>query len=868
MTASSAPADPPSSDRGDGDASETSESTNDEVTRPPLVIRRVATATRGKGRVKPRKAQMETLGDGKTLADLPRVDGTRGATSHDPATFHLLASFLSLRSLQTDDRLFTSKKIKRVTRSYAYHCLADASVRETSRRLSSSPSSTRAAHPDERLDDPPATMPHYVTENDLQKCVCVPVFDCSDVRSRNAARAAMRRGEPAVLRNARLLVPGSIPGWSDGDTDSEGFRGFAASGSGDERAWRVMLSSSAEKKRNRFYPLEHATSRASLKESRNELGAPYRVRRPETSLTRLTARDFAQCASAWRERGAYFEDEIAAINRDERFPNGDTSPKPVDGGDGLGKTVLDAIDWATLRDDIAVPQRFGALRAVVLSAGTRGSILPLRVPLASGIRGGASTTAKEKTFSRNVFSNAPVADGVSSLDPKPSRVVPDTHGLEVSQFDIDAEHEATEASNDARDDSGFETVEIQLLGRRRVTLITPDQTYRGVYPFPIAHPLDGRSAVDWSDVDYARFPNAANVRGAVAILEPGDGLFVPEAFWRHEHGLSAAHAHATVRFARSDSGLGSDDVSSARDIGYRVPKSLAVGRPRTAAASVFFVGRAVEQMVSRSEGDRDARHWLEVCARREESAWVDLGSVAGCRRVDLFRRVRQAVDQGLPPPKVGVDAFRAALQKEFKGTERGANSEFRIPERGIERGIPRSSLALTAPPRRGQVSVLTAATERETRGAGRHERFLLELIDGRLDVDDPHPSWVDDDFFDPVFVSEATKQLLANANVSEATAKEDADGDATSDAHSARSDRALPLVDAKNVDAKNLRVALPGGGVLTSRAKRLPDDRTDAERAFPEMFVEKLVKKGWSETKHTPISVLNPEHPNFVGKKP
>lgn len=770
--------------------------------------------------------------------------------------------------MKTDDRLFTSKKKKKknVTRSYARR-LADSQSVRAERRLSSSPE-TRAAHPDERLDDPPPTLPHYVTENERSECVCVPVFDCSDVRGRDAARAAMRRGEPAVLRNARLLVPGSIPGWSDGDTDTTSgppsFRGFAASGSGDERAWRVMLSSSAEKKRNRFFPLERANG-ASLKESRNELGAPYRVRRPETSLTRLTARDFAQCASAWRERGAYFEDEIAAI-ADERFPNGD-HPKPVDGGDGLGKTVLDAIDWETLHDDIAVPQRFGALRAVVLSAGTRGSILPLRVPLASGIRGGASTTAKEKTFSRNVFSNAPVADGVSSLDPKPSRVVPDTHGLEVSQFDIDAEHEATEASNDARDDSGFETVEIQLLGRRRVTLVSPDQTYRGVYPFPIAHPLDGRSAVDWSDVDYARFPNAANVRGAVAILEPGDGLFVPEAFWRHEHGLSAAHAHATVRFARSDSGLGrfvssgSDDVSSAPR-GYRVPKSLAVGRPRTAAASVFFVGRAVEQMVSRSEGDRDARHWLEVCARHEESAWVDLGSVAGCRRVDLFRRVRQAVDQGLPPPKVGVDAFRAALQKEFKGTERGANSD--AEKSGIERGIgiPRSSLALTAPPRRGQVSALTAATERETRGAGRHERFLLELIDGRLDVDDPHPSWVDDDFFDPVFVSEATKHI-ANA---EAIRKDADDADARSDR-----DRALPLVDAKNVVKTNpadLRVALPGGGVLTSRAKRLPDDRTDAERAFPEMFVEKLVKKGWSETKHTPISVLNPEHPDFVGKKP
>ena len=133
----------------------------------------------------------------------------------------------------------------------------------------------------------------------------------------------MRRGEPAVLRERALLVPGSIPGWNDDDTtdSAPSFRGFAASGSGDERAWRVMLSSSAEKKRNRFYPLEHANG-ASLKESRNELGAPYRIRKPETSLTRLTARDFAQCASAWHARGAYFEDEIAAISQnDERFPN-------------------------------------------------------------------------------------------------------------------------------------------------------------------------------------------------------------------------------------------------------------------------------------------------------------------------------------------------------------------------------------------------------------------------------------------------------------------------------------------------------------------------------------------------------------------
>ena len=724
-------------------------------------------------------------------------------------------------------------------------------------------------------------MPHHVTENAPSECVCVPIFDCSDARRRDAARAAMRRGEPAVLRNARLLVPGSIPGWNEASDASERpFEAFAASGADDARAWRVMLSSSAEKKRNRFYPLRCVSDR-SLENAENGLGAPYRVRRPETSLTRLTAREFARCAETWRERGAYFEDEIARF-ADERFPG---AAAPVDGGDGLGKTVLDAIDWERVRDEIQYPQRLGALRAVLLSAGTRGSVLPFHVPLASGVPGGAAATAKEKTFSRNVFAHAPAADA-GALDPPPSRVVPDTHGLEVSAFDVEAQREADEAADEARDDAGFETVQVQLSGRRRVVLVSPEQTYRGLYPFPAAHPLDGRSMVDWSDVDYARFPKAARVRGAVAIVEPGDALFVPEAYWRHEHGLSAAHAHAQLRFARSDPSRlfpeAEGAASSPSSRPYRVPPSLAVGRPRTAAASVFFVGRAVEKLVGKSEGERDARHWLEVCARREETEWLDLSSVAGHRRVDLFRRVRQAVDHGLPPPKVGVDAFRAALRREFEpgnladvekdaekdaGAAKTANATNdetakrassassassaapHPPERGVEL-VGDARVALEAPPRRGEVSVLAAATERETRGAGRHERFLLDLIDGRMCVDDPHPSWVDDDFVDPVLVAEALKTL------SETTSSGPSD--------STRSG----LVAARAADPASLRVALPGGGVLTSRLKRLPDDRTDAERAFPEMFVETLRKKGWSETRHTPVSVLNPEHPDFVGKKP
>jgi hypothetical protein len=137
-------------------------------------------------------------------------------------------------------------------------------------------------------------------------------------------------------------------------------------------------------------------------------------------------------------------------------------------------------------------------------------------------------------------------------------------------------------------------------------------------------------------------------------------------------------------------------------------------------------------------------------------------------------------------------------------------------------------------------------------------------------VDDPHPSWVDDDFVDPVLVSEAKKLLLEKETKNEnALHVLDEEEEGVSSSHdvlpSDTTRDEIALLDPD--DLRSLRVALPDGGVLTSFAKRVPDDRTDVERAFPEMFVEKLVKKGWSETRHTPMSVLNPEHPQFVGKK-
>jgi hypothetical protein len=72
---------------------------------------------------------------------------------------------------------------------------------------------------------------------------------------------------------------------------------------------------------------------------------------------------------------------------------------------------------------------------------------------------------------------------------------------------------------------------VQIHGRRRILLINPDQTYKGMYPYPIAHPYDKFSMVDLDDVNDGQFPNFSGVRGITCILEPGDILYNLSCRW-------------------------------------------------------------------------------------------------------------------------------------------------------------------------------------------------------------------------------------------------------------------------------------------------------------------------------------------------
>jgi len=69
-----------------------------------------------------------------------------------------------------------------------------------------------------------------------------------------------------------------------------------------------------------------------------------------------------------------------------------------------------------------------------------------------------------------------------------------------------------------------------VAGRRRVLLLPPTLAYTGMYPYPVAHPYDRYAMPDLERPNAAAWPALAGARGSVALLRPGDLLFVP-AFW-------------------------------------------------------------------------------------------------------------------------------------------------------------------------------------------------------------------------------------------------------------------------------------------------------------------------------------------------
>ncbi|CAM9206457.1 unnamed protein product, partial [Lampetra planeri] len=66
----------------------------------------------------------------------------------------------------------------------------------------------------------------------------------------------------------------------------------------------------------------------------------------------------------------------------------------------------------------------------------------------------------------------------------------------------------------------------QIKGHKRCILFPPDQ-FECLYPYPVHHPCDRQSQVDFDNPDHEKFPNFKNVVGYEAVVGPGDVLYIP-----------------------------------------------------------------------------------------------------------------------------------------------------------------------------------------------------------------------------------------------------------------------------------------------------------------------------------------------------
>jgi len=94
----------------------------------------------------------------------------------------------------------------------------------------------------------------------------------------------------------------------------------------------------------------------------------------------------------------------------------------------------------------------------------------------------------------------------------------------------------------------------QVRGHKLVVLFPPDD-YTCMYPFPVTHPCDRCSLVDVRNADLEHFPRFKQARGHVAILGPGDVLYIPYGWWHYCRTLT--HLAASITFWSQTTGTGS-----------------------------------------------------------------------------------------------------------------------------------------------------------------------------------------------------------------------------------------------------------------------------------------------------------------------
>ena len=274
-------------------------------------------------------------------------------------------------------------------------------------------------------------------------------------------------------------------------------------------------------------------------EGRNLRAAPYFIREPETQLLAMSVRSFVQCSSRWTTRPV----RLYAIVMDEAPPPNEAEGSgPAPATDPAAPPAVSPKLGRAAARDLRLGVAWGQLAAFLAEA-RRGGVR--RVRLDCGSRGGLL----------------------------PAMQQPDDRLI------------------------------AQVAGRCRVLVIPPEATFAGMYPYPHAHPYRRQSMLDLGALDLGRWPAAAGLRGAEAVLAPGDVLVVPAWWWVHAELLEPECVALEMEL---------------------YPSRRAALPARAVPAAL---GEALEARLAEAEGARHVRRWLQLIARGAEMEEIDLNTV-------------------------------------------------------------------------------------------------------------------------------------------------------------------------------------------------------------------------------------------------
>lgn len=69
-------------------------------------------------------------------------------------------------------------------------------------------------------------------------------------------------------------------------------------------------------------------------------------------------------------------------------------------------------------------------------------------------------------------------------------------------------------------------------GHQKFVLFSPSQ-YASLYPFPVHHPQDRQSQVNFDGPNFDMFPKFREAHGIQAVVSPGDIIYIPAFWWYH-----------------------------------------------------------------------------------------------------------------------------------------------------------------------------------------------------------------------------------------------------------------------------------------------------------------------------------------------